>query len=115
MTLSTEIKVLSSLATREAHLELVPQFERATGHKVTTTWAGTVDIVKRISAGEHFDLIVASSSAIDDLIRNGKIENGSRVDIARSGIGVAVRRGTPRPEIGSAEALKRALMAARTV
>jgi molybdate transport system substrate-binding protein len=60
MTPSAEIKVLSSLATREAYLELVPQFERASGRKVATTWAGTVDIIKRISAGESFDLIIAA-------------------------------------------------------
>jgi molybdate transport system substrate-binding protein len=65
MTPSAEIKVLSSLATREAYLELVPQFERASGRKVETTWAGTVDIIKRISAGESFDLIIAANSTID--------------------------------------------------
>ena len=57
-----EIKVLSSLATREAYLELVPQFERSSGHKVTTTWAGTTDIMKRMAAGEIYDLVVSSRS-----------------------------------------------------
>lgn len=112
---SAEINVLSSLATREAYLELVPQFERDSGRKVVTTWAGTVDIIKRISAGESFDLIIASNYAIDDLIQAGRVENGSRVDIARSGIGIAIRRGALRPDIRSAEALKRALIAAKTV
>jgi hypothetical protein len=71
MTPSAEIKVLSSLATREAYLELVPQFERASGRKVETTWARTVDIIKRISAGESFDLIIAANSTIDDFILPG--------------------------------------------
>ena len=115
MTPAVEIKVISSLATREAHRELVPQFERASGHKVATTWAGTVDIIKRISAGESYDLIIASKSTIDEFIEAGKVGSGSRVDIARSGIGIAIRRGGRRPDIGSAEALKRALVAAKAV
>jgi molybdate transport system substrate-binding protein len=115
MTTTAEIKVLSSLATREAFLELVPQFERASGQKVVTTWAGTVDIIKRISAGESYDLIIASNSTIDDLMLSGRVENGSRVDIARTGIGIAIRRGAQRPDIRSAEALKRALVAAKSV
>ena len=58
-----EIKVLSSIATREAYLELVPQFEKATGHKVVTTWAGTVAIMKRMAAGERYDLVIISSAS----------------------------------------------------
>jgi molybdate transport system substrate-binding protein len=110
-----EIKVLSSIATREAYNVLVPQFERASGHKVATTWAGTTDIMKRMAAGERYDLVMISSVELDELIRQGKIAAGSRVDIAKSGIGVAVRAGSLRPDIGSGEALKRALLAARTV
>ena len=111
-----EIKVLSSIATREAYNELVPQFERQTGHKVTTTWAGTVEIMKRMAAGaEVHDLVVISTTELDDLIKQGKLVAGSRVDLAKSGIGVAVRAGAPKPDIGSLDALKRALLAAKTV
>lgn len=110
-----EIKVLSSIATREAYLVLVPQFERSSGHRVSTTWAGTTDIMKRMAAGETYDLIMVSSRELDELTRQGKVAQGSRVDIAKSGIGVAVRAGAPRPDIGTADALKRALLAARTV
>jgi molybdate transport system substrate-binding protein len=110
-----EIKVLSSLATREAYLELVPQFEHATGHKVSTAWAGTVDIMKRIEAGEIYDLIIMSRNSLDELIKQGKVVAGSRVDLARTGIGVAVRAGAPKPDIGSGAALKQALLAAKTV
>jgi molybdate transport system substrate-binding protein len=112
---STEIRVLSSIATREAYNELVPQFERASGNKVTTTWAGTTDIMKRMAAGEQHDLIIISSRELEELIKQGKVAAGSRVDLAKSGIGVAVRAGAPRPDIGSADALKRALLAAKTV
>ena len=110
-----EIDVLSSIATREAYNELVPQFERASGDKVITTWAGTVDIVKRMAAGEVHDLVVISSTELDELIKQGRLAAGSRVDLARCGIGVALRVGAPKPDIGSADALKRTLLAAKTV
>jgi len=110
-----EIKVLSSIATREAYLELVPRFEAASGHKVTTTWAGTTDIMKRMAAGETYDLVMISSNELEELIRQGKVVPGSRVDLAKSGIGVAVRAGAPKPDISSGDTLKAALLAARTV
>jgi molybdate transport system substrate-binding protein len=110
-----EIKVLSSIATREAYLELVPQFEKASGHKVSTTWAGTTAIMQRMAAGERYDLVIISSSELDELTKQGKIVAGSRVDLAKSGIGVAVRAGAPRPDIRSGDALKQALLAAKTV
>ena len=109
-----EIKVLSSLAHREAYLELVPQFERATGNKVTTTWAGTVDIMKRLAAGEIYDLVIISAGSVDELIKQGKVAS-PRVDLAKTGIGVAVHAGAPRPDISSADALKKALLTAKTV
>src|SRR5262249_44830848 len=105
----------SSIATREAYNELVPQFERSSGQKVVTTWAGTVDIMKRMAAGETFDLVMISTTELDGLIKQGKIAAGSRVDIAQSGTGVPVRAGAPKPDISSAAALKRALLAAKTV
>ena len=108
-----EISVLSSIATREAYNELVPQFERASGHRVKTTWAGTTDIMKRMAAGETYDLVLISSSEMDTLKQQGKIV--SRTDLARCGIGVAVRAGAPKPDISSGDALKRTLLAAKTV
>jgi molybdate transport system substrate-binding protein len=110
-----EIKVLSSIATREAYNELAPQFERASGHTVVTTWAGTVDIMKRMAAGEVHDLVIISSTELEDLIKQGKIASGSRVDLAKSGIGVAIKAGAPKPDLSSADALKRTLLAAKTV
>jgi molybdate transport system substrate-binding protein len=110
-----EIKVLSSIATREAYLELVPQFERASGHKVSTTWAGTTAIMQRMAAGETYDLVMISSTELGELTRQGKIVSGSRADLAKSGIGIAVRAGAPRPDVSSSAALKQALLAAKTV
>jgi len=115
MNQASAIKVLSAIATREAYLELVPVFERATGNRVSTTWSGTTDIVKRMAAGETYDLVIISSSELDDLIRQGKLAAGSRMDIAKCGIGAAVRKGAPKPDIRTAGALKDALLAARTV
>lgn len=113
MAIPVEIKVLSSLAHREAYLELVPQFEKTNDHKVSTTWAGTSDIMKRLGGGEIFDLVIVSSTSVDELIKQDKV--AGRVDLAKTGIGVAIRAGAPKPDIGSTDALKRALLAAKTV
>ena len=91
---AAEIKVLSTQATEEAYRELVPQFEKQSGHKVSTVFTGTLDVQRRIAAGETFDLIIMAGPAIDDYIKAGKIAAGSRVDLAKSGVGVAVRAGT---------------------
>jgi len=112
---AAEIKVLSTQAVEGAYRELVPQFEKATGHKVTTIFTGTLDAQKRIAAGDTYDLIIMAGPAIDDLIRSGKVAPGSRVDLARSGVGVAVRAGAPKPDIHSTEALKKTLLAARSI
>jgi molybdate transport system substrate-binding protein len=112
---AAEIKVLSTQATEEAYRELVPQFEKESGHKVTTVFTGTLDVQKRIAAGETYDLIIMAGPAIDDYIKAGKVAAGSRVDLAKSGVGVAVRAGAPKPDIGSIEALRKTLLAAKSI
>jgi molybdate transport system substrate-binding protein len=87
---------------------LVPRFEKESGLKVTTIFTGTLDVQKRIAAGEAYDLIIMAGPAIDDFIKAGKIVPGSRVDLAKSGVGVGVRAGAPKPDISSTEALKKA-------
>src|SRR5262249_8088995 len=79
------------------------------------TWAGTVDILKRIKAGEVFDVIIVADKALEELTKDGKIVPGSRVDLAKSGIGMAVRSGAPKPDISSADALKRTLLNGKTI
>ena len=69
---AADIRVMSSLATREAWLELVPQFEKTSGHRVKIDWVGSQDMLKRLRAGETTDLVVMSASAIDDLIKEGR-------------------------------------------
>jgi molybdate transport system substrate-binding protein len=112
---AAEIKVLSTQATEQAYRELAPQFEQASGHKVTTVFTGTLDVQKRIAAGEAYDLIIMAGPAIDDFMKSGKVVPGSRVDLARSGVGVAVRAGAPKPDISSTEALKKTLVAAKSI
>jgi len=113
--LADEIRVMSSGAFKQAYLELVPEFEKASGHKVVTTFVGGVDLMRRMKAGESVDLVILAASSLDDLIQLGKVDPDSRVDVARSGVGVAVRAGAPRPDISSGDALKQALLAAKSI
>jgi molybdate transport system substrate-binding protein len=112
---AAEIKVLSTQATEEAYRELVPQFEKATGHKVTTVFTGTLDANKRLAAGESYDLLIMSAPSIDEHIKGGKVVAGSRVDLAKSGVGVAVKAGAPKPDIGTTETLKKTLLSAKSI
>jgi molybdate transport system substrate-binding protein len=107
------MRVLSSLAIKEAYLELVPAFEAKTKHKVDTEWLGMVDIMKRIKAGESADMVIASQKALGELKSLGKVV--AVVDLAKSGVAVAVKKGAKRPDIGSGEAVKRALRAAKSI
>ena len=111
---SAEIKVLSTQATEEAYRELVPQFEKATGHKVVTVFTGTLDANKRLAAGETYDLLIMASDAIDGHIKGGKVAGG-RIDLAKSGVALGVKTGAPKPDIGSVEALKTTVLAAKSI
>lgn len=113
--MSVEIKVLKTLATEKAYLELLPRFEQASGHRVTTRYGGTVDVRNWLSAGEPFDLAIAASTLIDAFTGSGAIVLGSRVDVATSGVGVAVRKGSTKPDISTPGAFKNALLAAQSV
>jgi len=115
MTVAAELKILSTQATEESYRELVPQFEKATGHKVTTIFTGTLDAQKRLAAGESYDMIIMAGPAIDAQIKAGKVVAGSRVDLAKSGVGVGVPKGAPKPDISTTEALKKALLAAKSI
>jgi len=112
---AAEIRVLSTQATEQAYRELVPQFEKASGYKVTTVFTGTLDANKRLAAGETYDLLIMSAPAIEDHIKAGKVVAGSRVDLAKSGVGVGVKAGAPKPDISTTEALKRTLSAAKSI
>jgi len=113
--MSMPLKVVSSMATRQVLVELVAAFETRSSQSVELESVGGVDAAKRVRAGEAFDVVVLASDVIDKLAAEGRIVAGSRVDLARSGVAVAVRAGAPRPDIGSEDALRRAVLAARTV
>jgi molybdate transport system substrate-binding protein len=113
--LAAEIRVLAANALKEPYLELVSNFEKSTGHKVTTLWGGTEAIDKRIRGGEVVDVVLIAAANIDRLILDGKLVSGSRADFAKSGIGMAVRSGWPKPDVSSVEAIRRAVLEANTV
>lgn len=113
--LAAEIKVIASPAIKVAYLQLIPEFERISQHRVLTVWGPTVEIMRRVTDGEAADLVIMAADSIDELAKLGKIVPGSRADVAKSGIGVAVRAGDPSLDISSAEAFKRALLSARSI
>ena len=109
------IKLIASNAVKEALVRLVPAFERASRHEVEVVWGGTLDISRRIADGEVVDIVILAAERIEALIAQGRLAAGSRIDIARSGIGVAVRSGAHKPDISSAAALEASLRAARKI
>ena len=118
-TAAEEVRVMSSGGTAAAFVALAPEFERATGHKVvtlaTSTGLGADSISSRVRRGELVDVIILSRAGIDELVGEGKVAATSRVDLARSSIGMAVRKGAPKPDISTVDALKRALLQAKSV
>ena len=112
---AAEIKVLSTQATEQSYRELVPQFEKATGHKVTTIFTGTLDADKRVAANQQHDLLIMSQSSIDAHVKGGKVVQGSRVDLARSGVAVGVKAGASKPDISSVDTLKRTILSAKSI
>ena len=112
----TPLAVISSMATKALLTELVAEFQRLhPGRAVALESVGGVDAARRVTAGEALDAVVLGSDAIDQLIASGHVRAGSRVDIVRSGVAIAVRAGAPRPDTGSEAALKAAVLAARSV
>lgn len=108
-----EIKVMQTAAFKAAYETLVPGFEKASGHKVTTLWTPSVEMMKRLKGGEGVDVAIMSGAAIDELIKHGKLV--ARHDLATCGVAAAVCAGAPKPDIGSADALKRAVLAAKSI
>ena len=114
------ITVMTSNAFAAALKELTPAFERASGSTLTVVSGGSVagapdSIPDRLQRGERADVVIMAASGIDDLIKAGRLVSGSRVDLARSSIGIAVRAGAPKLDISSVEALTRALLAAKSI
>jgi molybdate transport system substrate-binding protein len=115
-----EIKVVTSGAFTAAYLEMIPEYERATHSKLVTEFGpsmGTTHnaIPIRLERGEAIDVVIMAAPALDDLIKQGKVRAGSRVDLVRSNIGMAVKAGAPKPDISTVDALKRTLLAAKSI
>jgi len=112
---AAEIKVLASNGVREALLELTPAFERETGNKLVITFGLAAALKRQIEAGEAFDLAILTSAGIEDLAKQGKVDATSRAAIARSGVGIGIKKGAPRPDIGTPDAFKRTLLSAKSI
>jgi molybdate transport system substrate-binding protein len=115
-----QVKVMMSGWFAPAYRELGPQFEEATDNTLVTIWgpaAGTAlnAIPVRLARGEWADVLIVVSDALDDQVKAGTVVPGSKVDFARSPIGVAVRKGETKPDISSADALRRTLLAAKSI
>jgi molybdate transport system substrate-binding protein len=111
----TTITGISSMATKKLLAELAAPYEQRSGHTIAIESVGGVDAAKRVEAGEAFDAVFLAANAIDKLIAAGRVVAGSRVDLVRSGVSVAVRAGARRPEISTEEAVKQAVRAAKSI
>ena len=117
---AAEVRVMISGGLTAAYKALVPEFERGTGHKVLTAYGpsmGTTTnaIPVRLERGEPADVLIMVGYALDDLAKKGKVSAGTSVDLVKSPIAVAVKSGTPKPDISTPDALKRALLAVKTI
>ena len=113
--MSKEIRGISSMATRLVLAELADAYQQRTGVRVAIESVGGVDAAKRVQAGEAFDVVILASDAIDKLVASGHVVAGSRVDLVHSGVAIAVREGATLPDVSTEDALRQAVLAARTV
>ena len=113
--MNAPITCISSMATRQLLADLAEEFAQHSGRVLAVESVGGVDAAKRVQAGEVFDVVVLAADAVDKLIASGHLVAGSKVDLARSPVANAVRAGAPQPDVGSEEAVKQAVLAARSV
>jgi molybdate transport system substrate-binding protein len=113
---AAEIKILASAnaGLRSALVELAPQFERATGHRITMDFASAIPLKRRVDGGEAFDVFFGPA-LIDDLIKQGKVAAATRTVIARTGLGLGVLKGVPKPDISTVESFKHTLLNAKSI
>ena len=114
-TQAAELRILVSGAFKSAMADLKPLFEKTSGHTLTFDADTSGRIAKRIADGEQSDFIVSTNDGVDDLIKTGKAISGSKLSVARAGVGMVVRKGAPKPDISTPEKFKQALLDARTV
>ncbi|MDO8457633.1 MAG: substrate-binding domain-containing protein [Burkholderiaceae bacterium] len=114
-TTPSTLKGISSMATRQLLAELVAAYQPTVGCTINIESVGGVDAAKRVQAGEPFDMVILASDAIDKLITAGHIDAQSKVDLVHSGVAVAVRAGAAQPDMSSEEAVRQAVLAAKTI
>ena len=112
---AAEIKVLSTVGMQPATPELIAQFERATGHRIAVTYGLAAVLKNKFLEGAPADVLILTSPIVEDLAKQGKVVAGSKVDIARSSVGVGVKAGAPKPDISTPDALKNTVLAARSI
>ncbi len=112
---AAEIKILCAVALEPAMVALLPDFEKASGHKVTIAYGPAGAVVNRVQKDEAADIVISAAPLIDQLQAQGKVVAGSRVSFAKVGVGVFVRKGAAKPDISSADAFKRSLLAAKSI
>ena len=112
---AAEIKALITIAMQSVFEELGPQFEKASGHKLVMSFALSNVMAKRIQEDEAADYVVSTRGGVDGLVKSGKILPASDISLVRSSIGIAVRKGAPKPDIATTDALKRTLLAAKSI
>jgi molybdate transport system substrate-binding protein len=112
---AAELKVLASTAIKGVLEELGPQYEKASGNRLMLTYGPAAMLKTQIDEGAPFDLAVLTPPLIDALVAEGKLDGATRVAIARAGLGVSVHAGAPKPDVGTASALKQVLLAAKSI
>jgi molybdate transport system substrate-binding protein len=112
---AAELKVLSSNAIKTVLEELVPQFEKSSEHKVALTLGTAAELKVAIEKGAPFDVAIGTAAGIDDLAKQGKVDADTKAALARSGVGVAVKKGAPKPDISTTEGFKKALLDAKSI
>jgi molybdate transport system substrate-binding protein len=110
-----ELTVYSTIGVRSAAEDLFRKFEHSSGHRLAMTWGTAPMLVKRIEGGESADVLILSRAGMDSLVKQGKVAAGSDVALAGSGVAIAVKAGTPKPDISTPDALKQALLNCKTI
>ena len=110
-----EIRLVSSVAARAVIEALVPAFEKSTKHRVTPVFGIAAELKTKVETGEPFDVAILTAPLLDDLIAKGAVDKTTRSVVARSGLGLMIKAGAPKPDVGSVAAFERTLRAARTI
>ena len=112
---AAEIRLLSAVALKPVMDTLIPDFEKSSGHKVTTSYGTVGALTERVQKGEPADVAIVAGPQIDNLQMQGKVVAGSRANIAKVGVGAVVRKGAAKPDISDVEAFKRTMLAAKSI